>query len=73
MTVHQAGVGEELGRVRQTDQLGGVRNDVLPLKKVTKQELVTTSVRLARVGNGLKYMSDSDAEGKLTAQLSKVE
>ena len=65
-------MGEELGRVRQTGQLGGVCNDVLTLKKVTKQELVTTSVRLARVGNGLKYMSDSDAEGKPTAQMSKV-
>ena len=88
VTVHQAGVGEELGRVRQTDQLGGVCNDVLTLKKVTKQELVTTSVgaksnhagcnpvahtvRLARVGNDLKYMSDSEAEGRPTAQLSKV-
>ncbi|MGW2719634.1 serine/threonine-protein kinase [Streptomyces sp. NPDC001492] len=89
VTVHQAVVGEEVGRVRQTDQLGGVCNDVLTLKKVTKQELVTTSVgaksnhtgcnpvahtvRLARVGNDLKYMSDSDAEGKPTARMSKVE
>ncbi|MEV6942312.1 serine/threonine-protein kinase [Streptomyces sp. NPDC051172] len=89
VTVHQAGVGGEVGRVRQTDQLGGVCNDVLTLKKVTKQELVTTSVgaksnhtgcnpvahtvRLARVGNDLKYMSDSDAEGKPTARMSKVE
>lgn len=88
VTVHQAGVGEELGRVRQTDQLGGVCNDVLTLKKVTKQGLVTTSVgaksnhagcnpvahtvRLARVGNDLTYTSDSDAEGKPTAQMSKV-
>ncbi|MGW2569776.1 serine/threonine-protein kinase [Streptomyces sp. NPDC001537] len=89
VTVHQAGVGEELGRVRQTDQLGGVCNDVLTLKKVTKQELVTVSVgaksnhagcnpvahtvRLARAGNDLTYMSDSDAEGKPTAQMTKVE
>ncbi|MGW3119285.1 protein kinase domain-containing protein [Streptomyces sp. NPDC001107] len=88
VTVHQARVGEELGRVRQTDQLGGVCNDVLTLKKVTKKELVTTSVgarsnhagcnpdahtvRLARVGNDLTYMSDSDAEGKPTARMSKV-
>ncbi|MER6417645.1 serine/threonine-protein kinase [Streptomyces sp. NPDC001137] len=88
VTVHQAVVGEEVGRVRQTDQLGGVCNDVLTLKKVTKQELVTTSVgaksnhagcnpvahtvRLAREGNDLMYMSDSDAEGKPKARMSKV-
>ncbi|MCD9876114.1 serine/threonine-protein kinase [Streptomyces guryensis] len=88
VTVHQAGVGEEVGRVRQTDQLGGVCNDVLTLKKVTKKEIVTTSVgagsnhagcnpvahtvRLSRVGDDLKYVSDSDAEGKPTARMSKV-
>ena len=88
VTVHQAAVGQELGRVRQTDQLGGVCNDVLTLKKVTKKELVTTSVgarsnhagcnpaahtvRLLRVGDDLKYVSDSDAEGKPTARMSKV-
>ncbi|RPF35472.1 serine/threonine-protein kinase [Streptomyces sp. TLI_185] len=88
VTVHQAGVGEELGRVRQTDQLGGVCNDVLTLKKVTKKELVTTSVgaksnhagcnpvahtvRLLRVGDDLKYVSDSEAEGRPTARMSKV-
>lgn len=88
VTVHQAGVGEEVGRVRQTDQLGGVCNDVLTLKEVTKKEIVTTSVgagsnhagcnpaahtvRLSRVGDDLKYVSDSDAEGKPTARMSKV-
>ena len=88
VTVHQADVGEELGRVRQTDQLGGVCNDVLTLKKVTKKELVTTSVgaksnhagcnpvahtvRLLRVGDDLKYVSDSEAEGRPTARMSKV-
>jgi len=88
VTVHQAGVGEEVGRVRQTDQLGGVCNDVLTLKKVTKKELVTTSVgarsnhagcnptahtvRLQRVGDDLTYVSDSEAEGKPTARMSKV-
>ncbi|MFF4797972.1 protein kinase [Streptomyces sp. NPDC001351] len=88
VTIHQAGVGEEVGRVRQTDQLGGVCNDVLTLKKVSDKELLTTSVgaksnhtgcnpvahtvRLARVGDDLTYMSDSDAEGKPTARMSKV-
>jgi hypothetical protein len=88
LTVHQAGVGEELGRLRQTDQLGGVCNDVLTVKKVTKKEIVTTSVgaksnhagcnptahtvRLSRVGDDLEYVSESDAEGKPAARMSKV-
>ncbi|MET7476761.1 serine/threonine-protein kinase [Streptomyces sp. NPDC005648] len=88
LTVHQAGVGEELGRLRQTDQLGGVCDDVLTLKKVTKTELVTTSVgagnnhagcdptahtvRLSRVGDDLRYVAESEAEGNPTARMSKV-
>jgi len=88
LTVHQAGVGQELGRLRQTDQLGGVCNDVLTLKKVTRTELVTTSVgaennhagcdpsahtvRLSRVGDDLKYVAESEAEGNPTARMSKV-
>ncbi|MGW2519442.1 serine/threonine-protein kinase [Streptomyces sp. NPDC001617] len=88
LTVHQAGVGEELGRLRQTDQLGGVCSDVLTLKKVTKSELVTTSVgagnnhagcdpsahtvRLSRVGDDLRYVAESEAEGNPTARMSKV-
>ncbi|MEU6255341.1 protein kinase [Streptomyces sp. NPDC047043] len=88
LTVHQAGVGEELGSLRQTDQLGGVCNDVLTVKTVTKQQIVATSVgaksnhagcnpaahtvRLSQVGDDLKYVSDSEAEGNPTARMSKV-
>ncbi|GAA3813035.1 serine/threonine-protein kinase [Streptomyces coacervatus] len=88
LTVHRARVGEELGRLRQTDQIGGVCIDVLTLKKVTKNELVTESagaksntaqcdptahtVRLSRVGDDLKYVSESEAEGNPTARMSKV-
>ncbi|MCH5676642.1 serine/threonine-protein kinase [Streptomyces gilvus] len=88
LTVHQASVGQELGRLQQTDQLGGVCTDVLSVKSVTKKELVATSVgaasnhegcnptphtvRLSRVGDDLKYVSDSEAEGRPTARMSKV-
>ncbi len=44
VTLHQAAVGEELGTFRQTDQIGGICDDVLVLKKVTKKQLVATSV-----------------------------
>ncbi|MDH6217774.1 serine/threonine-protein kinase [Streptomyces pseudovenezuelae] len=88
LAVRQAGEGEELGTLRQTDQLGGVCNDVLTVKTVTKKELVATStgaasnhdgcnptphtVRLSRVGDDLKYVSDSEAEGNPTSRMSKV-
>jgi len=88
LTVHQAGVGEELGTLRQTDQLGGVCNDVLTVKTLTKKQIVATSVgaksnhdgcnpaphtvRMTRVGDDLKYVSDSEAEGNPTARMSKV-
>ena len=88
LTVHQASVGQELGRLRQTDQLGGVCTDLLTVKTVTRTELVATSVgaasnhegcnptphtvRLSRVGADLKYVSDSEAEGHPTAQMAKV-
>ncbi|MEU1270234.1 serine/threonine-protein kinase [Streptomyces sp. NPDC005799] len=88
LTVHQASVGQELGRLRQTDQLGGVCTDVLSVKSVTKKELVATSVgaasnhegcnptphtvRLSLVGDDLRYVSDSEAEGRPTARMSKV-
>ncbi|MFI1565044.1 protein kinase [Streptomyces sp. NPDC020490] len=88
LTVHRAGVGEELGKLRQTDQLGGVCNDVLTLKSVTKEQIVATSVgartnhdgcnpaahtvRLTRVGDELTYASDSEAEGNPTARMSRV-
>jgi hypothetical protein len=88
LTVHQASVGQELGRLRQTDQLGGVCTDILSVKSVTKKELVATSVgaasnhegcnptphtvRLSRVGDDLRYVSDSEAEGRPTARMSRV-
>jgi hypothetical protein len=89
LTVEQAAVGEELGKLRQTDIFGGVCNDVLTLKKVTKTELVTTSVgakdnhggcnpaahtvRITAVGDDLQYVSESAAEGNPEARMSKVE
>ncbi|MFF4910846.1 protein kinase [Streptomyces sp. NPDC001260] len=88
LTVHQAAVGAELGSLRQTDQLGGVCDDVLTLKSVKKKELLVTSagadsnhagcdptphtVRLSRVGDGLRYVAESEAEGNPTARLSRV-
>lgn len=89
LTVHKADVGEELGTLRQTDVLGLVCNDVLTLKKVTAKELVVTSVgrktnhggcnpaphtvRISPAGDDLVFRSESDAEGKPEARLSKVE
>ncbi|MDT0392229.1 serine/threonine-protein kinase [Streptomyces dubilierae] len=88
VTVQRAGVGQELGRVRQTDQLGGVCVDVLTLKQVTKKELVATSVgaktnhsgcnpapttvRLTPAGDDLQYRSESAESGRPQARLSKV-
>ncbi|MFJ9148341.1 serine/threonine-protein kinase [Streptomyces sp. NPDC102270] len=88
ITVKKVGLGEELGRLRQTDAIGAVCTDVLTLKKVTDTELVTTAVgagdnhagcnptahtvRLARVGDDLKYTSESEAEGYPEARMSKV-
>ncbi|MFJ6729849.1 protein kinase [Streptomyces sp. NPDC091281] len=89
VTVRQASVGAELGRVRQTDLFGGVCLDVLTLKQVTAKELVATSVgdksnhdgcnpaphtiRLARTGDDLTYRSESAAEGNPVARMTKVE
>ncbi|MGW3149003.1 protein kinase domain-containing protein [Streptomyces sp. NPDC001177] len=88
LTVQRADIGEELGRMTQTDQLGGVCTDVLTLKKVTKTQIVATSVgakgnhegcnpaphsvELAPVGDDLKYTSDSSAEGNPVSRMSKV-
>ncbi|MFG3206869.1 serine/threonine-protein kinase [Streptomyces sp. NPDC048192] len=88
LTVHQAAVGRELGRLRQTDQIGGVCTDVLTLKKVTKTQVLATSkgaednpghcvptahqVELTPVGDDLRFTSDSSAEGNPVARLSKV-
>ncbi|MGW2422225.1 serine/threonine-protein kinase [Streptomyces sp. NPDC001709] len=88
LTVHRAGVGEELGRLTQTDQLGGVCTDILTLKQVTGTNLVATStgakgnhagcdpathqIELTPVGDDLKYTSDSSAEGNPVSRMSKV-
>ncbi|MFD4610678.1 protein kinase [Streptomyces sp. NPDC058440] len=88
LTVHQAAMGQELGTLHQTDQLGGVCDDVLTLKQVTSTELVAVSrgaktnhagcnpaphtVRLTPVGEDIKYTADSSAEGNPVARLSKV-
>ncbi|MEU0456072.1 serine/threonine-protein kinase [Streptomyces sp. NPDC006129] len=89
ITVERATVGQELGRLRQTDQIGGVCVDVLTLKQVTKKELVATSVgaktnhggcnpapttvHLTRVGDDLQYRSESAESGRPQARMSKVE
>ncbi|MEU6380046.1 serine/threonine-protein kinase [Streptomyces sp. NPDC046909] len=89
LTVEQAAVGEELGKLKQTDIFGGVCNDTLTLKKVTETELIATSVgaksnhdgcnpaahtvRLKPVGDDLQYISESAAEGNPEARMSKVE
>ncbi|WP_406332121.1 serine/threonine-protein kinase [Streptomyces sp. NBC_00203] len=88
VTVHQAAVGEELGTFRQTDQIGGICDDVLILKKVTKKQLVVTSVakesnrdvctkgrhevRLTPVGSDLKYETDNADAGDPVARMTKV-
>ncbi|MEV6619133.1 serine/threonine-protein kinase [Streptomyces sp. NPDC051051] len=88
LTVEQAAVGQELGRLRQTDVLGGVCLDVLTLQKATPEELTATSVgattnhsgcnpaahtvRLTRTGDDLTYRSESEAEGDPVARMSRV-
>ncbi|MDN3024826.1 serine/threonine-protein kinase [Streptomyces sp. S.PB5] len=88
LTVKEAAVGEELGKLKQTDIFGGVCNDVLTLKEVAKTELIVTSVgekgnhagcnpaphtvRLTPVGDDLRYVSESSAEGNPEARMSKV-
>ena len=78
----------QLGKLRQTDQIGGVCVDVLTLKQVTKKELVATSVgaktnhsgcnpakttvHLKPVGDDLQYRSESEESGRPEARMSKV-
>lgn len=89
VTVHQAAVGKELGTFRQTDQIGGICDDVLILKQVTSKQLIATSiadesnrdvcttgeheVRLTPVGDDLKYETDNPEAGDPVARMSKVE
>ncbi|MGV9939969.1 serine/threonine-protein kinase [Streptomyces sp. NPDC003401] len=88
LTVRQAAVGQELGRLRQTDVLGGICLDILTLEKATPKELTATSVgaatnhdgcnpaphtvRLTRTGDDLTYRSRSPAEGDPVARMSRV-
>ncbi|MFD7240944.1 serine/threonine-protein kinase [Streptomyces massasporeus] len=88
ITVERATVGQELGKLRQTDPIGGVCVDVLTLKQVTKKELVATSVgaktnhsgcnpakttvHLKPVGDDLQYRSESEESGRPQARMSKV-
>ncbi|MEV0736096.1 serine/threonine-protein kinase [Streptomyces sp. NPDC050549] len=88
LTIAKASVGQRLGVLRQTDQLGGVCDDVLTLKQVTKTRLLASAagaktnrdvcnqavhtVTLTPTGDDLTYASDSSAEGSPTARLSKV-
>ncbi|MEU9224977.1 serine/threonine-protein kinase [Streptomyces massasporeus] len=88
ITVERAAVGQELGKLRQTDPIGGVCVDVLTLKQVTQKELVATSVgaktnhsgcnpakttvHLKPVGDDLRYRSESEESGRPQARMSKV-
>ncbi|GGL73387.1 serine/threonine protein kinase [Streptomyces fumigatiscleroticus] len=89
LTLHQADVGGELGRLRHTDVIGGVCEDVLTLTKASAKEVVAKAVgaksnrdvcnqaphtvRLTPVGDDLRYASDSEDSGRPEARLSKVE
>ncbi|MGQ4382680.1 serine/threonine-protein kinase [Streptomyces sp. SAS_270] len=88
VTVHRAAVGEQFGTFRQTDQIGGICDDVLVLRKVTKTQLIATSiakksnrnvctkgshvVRLTPVGTDLKYETDNADAGDPVARMAKV-
>ncbi|MET7810090.1 serine/threonine-protein kinase [Streptomyces sp. NPDC005395] len=89
ITIKRAAVGDELGRLRQTDALGGVCVDVITLKKVTKKQIVAdsvgaegnhdgcnpapTTVTFTPVGDDLDYASRSEESGQPKARLSKIE
>ncbi|NEE12600.1 serine/threonine protein kinase [Streptomyces sp. SID7499] len=88
ITVERAAVGQELGKLRQTDPIGGVCVDVLTLKQLAKKEIVATSVgaktnhsgcnpakttvHLKPVGDDLQYQSESEESGRPRARMSKV-
>jgi serine/threonine protein kinase len=89
ITIKQAKTGQELGRLHQTDALGGVCVDVITLKKVTEKQLVAksvgaegnhdgcnpapTTVTFTPVGDDLDYASKSEESGRPEARLSKIE
>ncbi|MGY1500194.1 protein kinase domain-containing protein [Streptomyces sp. QTS52] len=88
VTVQQAAVGEKLGTFRQTDQIGGICDDDLFLKEVTKTRLVVTSIAdksnrnvcttgshrvlLTPVGDELTYETDNPEAGDPVARMSRV-
>ncbi|WP_399887289.1 serine/threonine-protein kinase [Streptomyces sp. BBFR51] len=88
ITMKQVNVGQELGKLRQTDALGGVCVDVITLKKVTGKQIVAasvgaegnhdgcnpapTTVTFTPVGDDLDYASESEESGRPEARLSKV-
>ncbi|MFC3576906.1 protein kinase [Streptomyces yaanensis] len=88
VTVRQAGVGEQIGTFRSIDQLGGICDDVLILKRASAERLVATSVakksnpstcttgrhevRLIPVGADLKYETDNPDAGNPTSRMAKV-
>ncbi|MFE5754195.1 serine/threonine-protein kinase [Streptomyces massasporeus] len=88
ITVERAAVGQELGKLRQTDPIGGVCVDVLTLKQITEKELVATSVgaktnhsgcnpakttvHLKPAGDDLQYRSESEESGRPQARMSRV-
>ncbi|GAA0328803.1 serine/threonine-protein kinase [Streptomyces turgidiscabies] len=88
VTVQQAAVGDKLGTFRQTDQIGGICDDDLFLKEVTKTRLVVTSIAdksnrdvcttgshrvlLTPVGDDLKYETDNPEAGDPVARMSRV-
>ncbi|WP_224350862.1 serine/threonine-protein kinase [Streptomyces olivaceus] len=88
ITMKRVNVGQELGRLHQTDALGGVCVDVLTLKKVTGKQIVAgsvgaegnhdgcnpapTTVTFAPVGDDLDYASRSEESGRPEARLSKI-
>ncbi|WP_217140667.1 serine/threonine-protein kinase [Streptomyces sp. AC627_RSS907] len=89
LTVREAAVGERLGTLRHTDLFGGTCDDVLTLKKVTREQVVASAVgaegnrdvcnqalhtvRLTPVGDDLQYESDSRDSGRPRARLSTAE
>lgn len=88
VTIQQAAVGAKLGTFRQTDQLGGICDDDLFLKEVTKSRLVVTSIAdksnrdvcttgshrvlLTPVDDDLKYETDNPEAGDPVARMSRV-
>ncbi|MGW0824220.1 serine/threonine-protein kinase [Streptomyces sp. NPDC002845] len=88
VTVQQAEVGDQLGTFRQTDQIGGICDNVLVLKKITKTHLIATgipkdtnrdvctttehTVTLTPVDGDLTYESDNADAGEPVARMNKV-